>query len=253
MSFVKVYFDFEERTEMLNEVEQGRLLLTMLRYAQGKTLPELKGNERFLFPVFKADIDRDAAIYGAKVSNGAKGGRPRQEPKETEENLTKPNETEDNLNAKNKNKNKKEEQEQDQDNISFGQFWAIYPNKVKKKDAFTAWRSGKCEKIVDTIIADVQRRIDTEWKGDGAQYVPHPTTYLHQRRWEDETPPQERKQGRSKEWKNPALAYQQREYTDDMFGDDFYYNVIEEYGDKKKDKADDQYDGYIDLDNYGEG
>ena len=60
-------------------------------------------------------------------------------------------------------------------------------------------------------------------------------------------------QGRSKEWKNPALAYQQREYTDDMFGDDFYYNVIEEYGDKKKDKADDQYDGYIDLDNYGEG
>ena len=105
MSFVKVYFDFEERTEMLNEVEQGRLLLTMLRYAQGKTLPELKGNERFLFPVFKADIDRDAAIYGAKVSNGAKGGRPRQEPKETEDNLTKPKITEDNLNAKNKNKN----------------------------------------------------------------------------------------------------------------------------------------------------
>ena len=58
--------------------------------------------------------------------------------------------------------------------------------------------------------------------------------------------------GRSNEWKNPALAYQQREYTDDMFGDDFYYNVMEEYGDKKKDKADDQYDGYIDLDSYGE-
>ena len=87
LSFIKVYFDFEERTEMLNEVEQGRLLLTMLRYAQGKTLPELKGNERFLFPVFKADLDRDAASYSAKVINGTKGGRPRQEPKETEENL----------------------------------------------------------------------------------------------------------------------------------------------------------------------
>lgn len=60
-------------------------------------------------------------------------------------------------------------------------------------------------------------------------------------------------QGRSKDWKNPALDYKQREYTDDMFGDDFYYNVVEEYGDKKKDKADDQYDGYIDLDKYGEG
>lgn len=58
--------------------------------------------------------------------------------------------------------------------------------------------------------------------------------------------------GRSKGWKNPALDYKQREYTDDMFGDDFYYNVVKEYGDKKKDKADDQYDGYIDLDSYGE-
>ena len=58
--------------------------------------------------------------------------------------------------------------------------------------------------------------------------------------------------GRSKDWKNPALDYKQREYTDDMFGDDFYYNVVKEYSDKKKDKADDQYDGYIDLDSYGE-
>ena len=106
LSFVKVYFDFEERTEMLNETEQGRLLLAMLRYAQSKTLPELKGNERFLFPVFKADIDRDAATYSAKVSNGAKGGRPRQEPNKTEDNQEEPNKTEDNLIDKNKNKNK---------------------------------------------------------------------------------------------------------------------------------------------------
>lgn len=58
--------------------------------------------------------------------------------------------------------------------------------------------------------------------------------------------------GRSKEWKNPALAYQQREYTDDMFGDDFWYNPVTDYGDKEN-KAQDQYDGFIDLDKYGEG
>lgn len=105
MSFVKVYFDFEERTEMLNEVEQGRLLLAMLRYAQGKELPELKGGERFLFPVFKMDIDRDANAYASKIENGAKGGRPTN-PKETEDNLEKPKETEDNPIRKIKNKNK---------------------------------------------------------------------------------------------------------------------------------------------------
>lgn len=105
ISFVKVYFDFEDRTEMLNEVERGRLLLAMLRYAQGKELPELRGGERFLFPVFKMDIDRDASTYASKVENGAKGGRPTK-PNETENNLTKPNETEYNLIRKNKNKNK---------------------------------------------------------------------------------------------------------------------------------------------------
>lgn len=105
MSYVKVWFDFEDRTEMLNEVEKGRLLLAMLRYAQGKELPELKGAERFLFPVFKMDIDRDATTYSAKVANGAKGGRPR---KETEENQEKPNKTEHNLNAKTKEQKTKE-------------------------------------------------------------------------------------------------------------------------------------------------
>lgn len=87
----------------------------------------------------------------------------------------------------------------------FVEFWKVYPNKVKKKDALTAWKSGRCEQIADRIIADVKERCSTEWKGDGAQYVPHPTTYLHQRRWEDETRPTERKG-----WHNPALDYAQR-------------------------------------------
>lgn len=114
----------------------------------------------------------------------------------------------------------------------FDDFWAVYPNKVKKKDALTAWRSAKLDKIADTIIADVQRRCSTEWKGQDMHYVPHPTTYLHQRRWEDETAPTERKDSVSAASQpNPALNFEQREYKDEDFGDDFF----------------------IDLDKYGEG
>ena len=196
LSFVKIWFDFEERTEMLNEVEQGRLLLAMLRYAQGKELPELKGGERFLFPVFKIDIDRDAAAYSARITNGAKGGRPKQI---TEENLTEPNISEPNPTAKNiELKNKEKEQKNQEEDIRptacdrFADFWKVYPNKVKKKDALSAWKSGKLDKIADTIIEDVQRRCETDWKGQDMHYIPHPTTYLHQRRWEDETQPQAR-------------------------------------------------------------
>lgn len=116
----------------------------------------------------------------------------------------------------------------------FADFWTIYPNKVKKTAAMAAWRSGKCDKIADKIIADVQKRCDTEWKGEGTQFVPHPTTYIHQQRWEDETPPQERQtrtQLDRNPQSNPALNYTQREYKEDDFGDDFF----------------------IDLDKYGEG
>ena len=34
IAYIKVYFDFEERTEQLTDEEQGRLLLAMLRYAK---------------------------------------------------------------------------------------------------------------------------------------------------------------------------------------------------------------------------
>ena len=90
----------------------------------------------------------------------------------------------------------------------FNDFWSVYPKKVKKPDAMKIWKSGNLDKIADAIIEDVQKRRETEWSGQDMRYVPHPTTYLHQRRWEDETPPQERK-GRTG-WHNPALDYQQR-------------------------------------------
>lgn len=78
-SFVKIYFDFDERTEELNEIEKGRLLLAMLRYARTGEKPDLKGNERFCFGSFKSDIDHDALVYSSKLANGNKGGRPVQE------------------------------------------------------------------------------------------------------------------------------------------------------------------------------
>ena len=108
-SYLKVYFDFDERTDELNDSEKARLLLALLRYAQTGEKPVLTGNERFLFPTFKGEVDRDVAVYNVKVSNGNLGGRPAK--KETDNNLTKPNETkaEPNETETPKKKNKEEE------------------------------------------------------------------------------------------------------------------------------------------------
>lgn len=64
----------------------------------------------------------------------------------------------------------------------FDSFWNLYPNKQKKLDARKKWaRLSNRDKAA--IIADLPKRITTRQWVDG--FVPHPTTYLNGRRWED--------------------------------------------------------------------
>jgi len=76
--------------------------------------------------------------------------------------------------------------------VGFEDFWRIYPRKVDKKGSYQKWlRAGADDSkaITETIIADVKRRIDGDWKKTDTRYIPHPSTYLNQRRWEDEITP----------------------------------------------------------------
>ena len=80
-SYIKVFFDWDEATAELTDAEKGRLIGAMLAYARGEPY-QLPGNERFVFPAFKIQIDRDAAAY-EEISEkrklaGAKGGRQKQ-------------------------------------------------------------------------------------------------------------------------------------------------------------------------------
>lgn len=115
----------------------------------------------------------------------------------------------------------------------FSRFYAVYPRKVSKPAALKAWRALKADAaLADRIIADVKRRCDTEWKGQEIQFIPHPSTYLNQRRWEDETAPTERKEASHRgidPKDNPALNYEQREYKAEDYGDDFFVD-LDKYG-----------------------
>lgn len=118
-SYLKVYFDFEEKTGELNDGEKGRLLLALLRYAMSGEKPVLSGNERYLFPTFKGDVDREIAVYETRIANGMRGGRPARE--ETENNQTKPNVTETEPNGTETPKNKNKEQENIKENTLTGE------------------------------------------------------------------------------------------------------------------------------------
>lgn len=70
----------------------------------------------------------------------------------------------------------------------FNAFWSAYPKKTGKPAAEKAWRGGRLTsadlpKLLEAIEA--QRR-SRQWADP--QYIPYPSTWLNQRRWEDEPP-----------------------------------------------------------------
>ena len=64
-------------------------------------------------------------------------------------------------------------------------FWKAYPRKVAKGAAEKAFARVAVEAAV--LIAAIERQKQSDqWTRDGGQFIPHPATWLHQRRWEDE-------------------------------------------------------------------
>lgn len=74
---------------------------------------------------------------------------------------------------------------------AFEDFWEFYPKKRGKGAANKAWDKLKGdEKLYHDIIKAVEAWSETEdWEKESGQFIPHPATFLNQRRWEDEIPP----------------------------------------------------------------
>jgi DNA-binding transcriptional regulator YhcF (GntR family) len=99
-----------------------------------------------------------------------------------------------------KDKESKEVKEKEKDYCSpsgelvypedFLSFWKVYPLKVGKGAAHKAWKKLKPGKQVQDDIQDALnwQRSSDKWKEDNGKYIPHASTYLNQRRWEDEQP-----------------------------------------------------------------
>lgn len=67
----------------------------------------------------------------------------------------------------------------------FLRFWASYPRKVGKKQALKAWN--RYAKRNQSAILDGLTAWNQHWQREKTetQYIPHPTTWLRQERWED--------------------------------------------------------------------
>lgn len=69
----------------------------------------------------------------------------------------------------------------------FVDFWNAYPNKKGKQPALKKWLRGNFDWAVIQKTLEQQKRLRDWVKCDG-KYIPHATTYLNQKRWEDVLP-----------------------------------------------------------------
>jgi len=72
----------------------------------------------------------------------------------------------------------------------FKQFWTEYPRKVGRKKCRQIWdRLKPSAELTGQIVTAVRayKRTD-QWLKDNGSFIPHPSTFLNQARWEDELP-----------------------------------------------------------------
>lgn len=98
-------------------------------------------------------------------------------------------------------------------NTLFDVFWDSYPVKKGKKTARVVWKKLEPSQQKQAISDVPLRKEDKAWR---AGFIPHPTTYLNQERWEDEiikeeiTPTKLAKELKAKYGgKNDRKAYQE--------------------------------------------
>lgn len=193
------YHSYLKAIEPLNDAERGRLFTACLQYSMTGEAQKLSGNERFIFPIMAAQIDRDKEKYDAKCKKQSERAKKRWDttechgmPRDATVYGGMPDDAND---AKDK----------DKDYITplppqgelFGRFWAAYPKKVGKANCERWFARHKVDEEALQAMLDSLAYLKTteQWQKDGGQYIPNPQTWLNGRRWEDESakPPQREK------------------------------------------------------------
>ena len=116
MIYIKLFLDYLDAVEPLGDAERGRLFTALMQYARTGEAPQLGGNERFLFPMMRAQIDRDEAaekeISESRSEAGKKGAKARaNKSKKSKQNKQMP----DLLSKSSYNKDKDDDKDKDKD------------------------------------------------------------------------------------------------------------------------------------------
>lgn len=67
----------------------------------------------------------------------------------------------------------------------FAEFWKAYPRKVGRPKALEAWKKADLPEPSVLLSAVAGQARNPDWHKENGRFIPHPATWLNQRRWED--------------------------------------------------------------------
>lgn len=180
VAYIKLFFSYRTDFEALDYGEIGRLLMGALTYAETHEEPIFSGNEKFIWPLVRGQIDRDQTSYKKKSQILSDNARKRYSKSNDSANAYKSIQMHANAD-KTKNKNKDKTKKEDEFNL----FWSAYPKKKSKADAFKVWSklNPPLDKVLDAINKQKQ---SADWIKENGQYIPYPSKWLNGMCWEDE-------------------------------------------------------------------
>ena len=176
-SFV-FYRSFQRSIQHLEASEQLEVYHAIIAYALDQVEPELTRYSQAVWEAIKPQIAANQRKYEA----GLRGGKPKANqdltiPEPSPNLMYNVNEN-DNVNEK---VNDKENEKENENAQRFDQFWTNFPRKTDKARAKRSFlRLTKAEQ--ELAVSNIQRL----YSETPAQFIPHPSTYLNGKRWEDQ-------------------------------------------------------------------
>lgn len=153
---------------------------------------EIDENGLYYNPRVEEEIEKRERFVESRQENGAKGGRPvlAVSPQNLKTDRFETSKPKQNL-SENENENINENNIDIDNNLYFQQFnifWEKYPKKVDKQEAIKVFLRLKptaelFKQIMDAV--EIHKRCK-QWRDK--QYIPYPSVWLRNKRWEDEIP-----------------------------------------------------------------
>ena len=217
-SFV-LYCDLIHTIEQLTDEQSGNLFKHILRYVNDQN-PEMDNViTRIAFEPIKQQLKRDLQKYEQIRERNSENARKRWNATASDripndaKNADNDNDnvTDNVTDSDNDNDIKvnlvRKDQEKKGDRVSelFEAIWAAYGKKGNKQTALAKFRRLKTEEM-KSIMGHIEAYVKNHKDAGKLEFLPHFTTYLNQRRWDDELPYQQ-KTVENIDWNKPKRGW----------------------------------------------